>query len=147
MGIRRSAPIDLDDGPDDPPGTIVAEGTVPGRAVPWSAPTIGRSGGCVPTRGYRRYQAWQALVRMTAAVQRPRRRAWPYRGDVELRLRFVLRPRGGRGNPDVTNLIKAFEDALQGALIADDCQVGRIRAERVLSGVEPEGVAYQVVAL
>lgn len=135
-------PIEL-----DPPGTVIAEGRVDGRAVPWQAPTVGRNGGCVPTRSYKRYQQWQALVRHLAAIQRPRRKRWPYRGEVELRLVFYLNRRGGRSNPDLSNVVKAFEDSLQGAVFDNDTQVCKIKAERVYTSMEPERVEYAVVAL
>ena len=144
---RRAIPPAAEAIDPEPPGTVIAEGFVPGRPVPWVAPKVGRNGGCVPTRSYKRYQDWQLLVRHTAAVQRPRRKHWPFGGRVELRMRFVLRPRGGRGNPDTSNIVKSTEDAIQGVLIVNDSQVDRIRVERVFSGTEPEGVSYQVIAL
>jgi Holliday junction resolvase RusA-like endonuclease len=149
MGRRAAAtaptnatPIDL-----EPTGTVIAEGTVVGRACPWTAPHLGRNGGCIPSRGYKRYQQWQMLVKHTTSAQKPRRKAWPYGGPVELRLRFVLCKRGGRSNPDTTNLIKSTEDSMQGVLFVNDSQVQRIHAERVFCSQTPERVEYQVIAL
>jgi Holliday junction resolvase RusA-like endonuclease len=124
-------------------GAVVAAGTVPGRAVPWKAPTIGRNGGAVRSRGYCQYKAWQSLVNALAAVQRPRRR--PYGGPVVLEVVYYLRPRPG-GVPDTSNLTKAFEDALQGAAYHDDRQVVGHCTRRIITATEPERVEYRVIA-
>lgn len=145
MARRATAtrePIDL-----EPSGTVLADGTVPGRAVPWKSPTVASTGGIVHDRGYKAYQAWQEAVKLHARIQRPRRRSWPYHGDCELRVTFYLRPRGGRSDPDCSNLVKAFEDALQGEIYGNDTQIHRIRAERIFTSESPERVEYAVLAL
>ena len=127
-------------------GTVLAEGEIPGRAVPWKAPKVTRYGGIVQTREYKRYRAWQDEVHLRAATHRCGRRRWPYCGPVSLSLRFYLR-RDGRGNPDTSNLVKSFEDALQGAIYANDSQVYRVTAERIFTSTEPERVEYHVAAI
>jgi Holliday junction resolvase RusA-like endonuclease len=124
-------------------GAVVAEGTVPGRAVPWKSPTISRNGGVVPTRGYCSYKSWQEVVHTLATTQRRRRR--PYGGPVMLQVTYYLHPRP-EGTPDTSNLTKAFEDALQGAAIRNDSQVAAHLARRVITATEPERVEYRVIA-
>lgn len=126
------------------PGTVVAEGSIRGRAVPWKAPTLGRNGGAVRTRGYVQYKTWQEAVGLVAATQRRLRR--PYGGAVRLEVTYYLAPRPG-SLPDTSNLTKAFEDALQGVVIRNDTQVVGHCTRRVVSSQEPERVVYRVVAV
>jgi Holliday junction resolvase RusA-like endonuclease len=82
-------------------------------------------------------------VNVLAATQRARRR--PYGGPVRLEVTYYLRPRPG-GVPDTSNLTKAFEDALQGAVIRNDTQVVGHCTRRVVTAQEPERVVYRVIA-
>jgi Holliday junction resolvase RusA-like endonuclease len=127
-----------------PHGAVVAEGVIPGRATPWKAPTIGRNGGAVRSRGYCQYKAWQKTVNVLAGVQRLRRR--PYGGPVRLEATFYLRPHPNGAVPDVCNLAKAFEDALQGVAYRNDSQVSGHCTHRVITATEPERVEYRVIA-
>ena len=52
----------------------------------------------------------------------------PYKFGVFLDLFFWLTPGGNK--PDLSNLVKAFEDSLQGAVIVNDTQVIEIHAIR-----------------
>jgi Holliday junction resolvase RusA-like endonuclease len=126
-----------------PPGVVVAEGTIPGRAVPWKAPNFGRGGGAIRSRDYCRFEAWQQEVHLRATQQRSRRR--PYGGPVRLEATYYLRPRPG-SVPDVCNLTKAFEDALEGAVYRNDTQVVGHCTRRVVTAQEPERVVYRVIA-
>jgi Holliday junction resolvase RusA-like endonuclease len=127
----------------EPAGVLICGGFIPGRAVPWKAPRIGKNGGTVQGRDYLRYKAWQQEVNLRARLLMRRKR--PYGGPVILGITFRLRPGvHHRGTPDVTNLCKAFEDALQGAAFVNDTQVQRIDGLRILSVEEPEGVQFEV---
>jgi Holliday junction resolvase RusA-like endonuclease len=125
-------------------GAVVAGGTIPGRAVPWKAPTIGRNGGAIRSRGYSAYKAWQSAVNALAGPQRRSRR--PYGGPVRLEVTYYLAPRPGCP-PDTSNLTKAFEDALQGVAIRNDTQVVGHCTRRVVTAREAERVEYRVIAV
>lgn len=127
-------------------GTILAEGEIPGRAVPWKAPKVNRYGRVISTREYSRYLAWQQEVHLRSTTHRCGRRRWPYGGPVALAIRFYLR-HDNRTNPDTSNLVKAFEDALQGTIYENDTQVCRVTAERIVTSTEPERVEYHVAAI
>jgi Holliday junction resolvase RusA-like endonuclease len=134
-----AAPVELAEA-----GTVIAEGVVPGRAIPWKSPRIGRNGGTVPTRDYSRYQAWQVEIQAAALLARSRR--CPYGGAVHLIAEYYLRP-NGRTVPDLDNLDKAFSDAIQGVLIINDVQVCSKSSRRVLTATEPERVEWRIVAV
>ncbi len=95
------------------PSTMIARFSVEGRAVPWSVPPKIRQKNPALT-------AWQTLVWAHAGTgyQNGQR---PYLGPVELTVEIWLKPKGNK--PDLTNCFKAIEDAIQGALIANDTQV------------------------
>lgn len=129
-------------------GQVVAEGVVEGRAVPWKSPTLasnGRGGLRVDrhARGYSDYLAWKQEVALRAAQYRPR--GGPYGGEVELQATFYLRTRSGTV-ADTTNLMKSFEDALQGVIYQNDRQVVATRARRITSRTERERVEFVVLA-
>lgn len=145
--MPRRATATLEPTDLEPTGTLICEGTVLGRAVPWKSPTMSRTGGVIPNRGYKAYKTWQEIIKHHVRCHRPRRKSWPYGGPVELRVTFYVCKRGGRSNADTSNLTKAFEDSLQGELYANDSQVHRIRAERVFTSTEPERVEYQLIAI
>jgi Holliday junction resolvase RusA-like endonuclease len=104
-----------------PAGTVIVRCQVPGRPVPWSVPPKIRCKNPALV-------AWQGEVHHRVALAMDGRR--PYGGPVVLRLEFTLAPRGNRRPPDITNLVKGCEDAIQGAAILNDSQVRETHAER-----------------
>lgn len=112
--------------------------------MPWKAPHTTRTGGTYPTRDYKRYKAWQESVATQA--RRLMRRRRPYGGPVELAVVFYLCPRPGK-YPDRSNLLKAFEDALEGVVYENDNQVSDGPTRRVISGQERARVEFRVIAL
>ncbi len=119
------------------PGTTLASFTVPGRAVPWKAPTTTRTG-----HAYKdpKLVAWQDEVYLRAAMARKDK---PYQGAVRVWLHVYLKRKSGAA-PDVTNLAKAIEDSLQGAVFTNDRQVEQISIVRVFE--ENERVVIMVEA-
>lgn len=134
----RAEPAEL-----EPEGTLICEGFIAGRPTPWKAPTLGRNGGTVRTRDYKTYKAWQEWVALQAKLLMGRRR--PYGGPVALSARFVLAPRPGKP-PDRSNLLKSFEDALEGIVIRNDTQIIDGPTTRAITDTEPQGVRFRVVA-
>lgn len=110
----------------EPPGELIVEFVVEGRPTPWKAPTVTKAG---LTFKDKTLVKWQSLVAATGKLAMGSR--YPYPGPVELRLHFELTRRAG-SVPDLSNLTKAFEDSLQGAVIVNDRCVFRIRAERTM---------------
>jgi Holliday junction resolvase RusA-like endonuclease len=138
---RRKAtvePVEL-----EPAGTVICEGEIPERPVPWKAPTLGANGGAIRNRSYVAYKTWQAVVAAHARVAMGRKR--PYAGPVALCLAFHLSKRPG-SPPDLSNLVKSTEDALQGVVYRNDTTVRRISAERIVGSTEPDRVRFRVVA-
>jgi Holliday junction resolvase RusA-like endonuclease len=126
-----------------PPGTVLAEGVVPGRAAPWCAPAVSRNGGSIPTPSRQRMKNWQETVRL--AVTAGRRPDTPYGGPVDVALAFYLR--SGGSQPDRDNLVKSTVDALQGVVFTNDRLVRGGECRLVLVGPgEPERVEYRVTA-
>ena len=114
---------------------------VPGRPVPWKAPTITKGrGGRVPGFSDPRMKGWQEAVRWHARAAMAGRPA--VAGPVGMRLAFTL----ARGPlADLTNLVKATEDALQGAVFANDRQVAEAHVTRAVGPAE--GVHVEVWGL
>ncbi len=105
------------------PGTMLACFTVPGRAVPWKAPSTTRTG-----HSYKdpKLVSWQNYVWVRALQAMMGK---PYKGPVYLHIKaFIKRQRGAA--PDITNIVKAIEDALQNAVIVNDRQTVAIHARR-----------------
>lgn len=123
MARRRKPEIDL-----LPAGTVLLRCEIPQRAVPWQAPTVIRGG-----RPYKdkRLVAWQRFVGMRAALGRTLSTAYAGPVEVSVVARFARGPL-----PDATNVLKAIEDALQGAVIANDRQVMRNSCERTRTGYD-----------
>jgi Holliday junction resolvase RusA-like endonuclease len=149
----NATPVDL-----EPTGTVIAEGTVPGRAVSWKAPAVTRAGKVISwdtgsnanlnrkVRSYKSFVCWVQLVQLHLKTISRRRR--PYGGPVELWATFYLRPMSNdRQSPDLCNAVKAFEDAMQGIVIINDSQVMRHRTDRVMSAQQAERVEFRVIAL
>ena len=90
------------------------------------------------TKQWEKQVAWQAQA--TGGGN-----GWPWTGPVEMDLELALAGRGGGGRrpaddagekphvaaPDVTNLAKAIEDALNGVAYSDDRQICRLTARKV----------------
>lgn len=110
-----------------PPGTVLLRCRMDQRAVPWSAPMIGKGR---PVKEPRLI-AWQQMVGLFARTSTKLRE--PYAGPVEVRVtaRFRKGPIG-----DCTNLLKSIEDALQGVVFLNDRQVVRNSCERSLAGYD-----------
>ena len=118
-----------------------------GEAVGKARPRLGR-GGHVYTPA--KTKAFEEKVRLLALKARGRKAPLP--GPVELRIVFEM-PGGRRpalarvevlpldpadgwmtGRPDVSNCLKAIEDALNKVLYGDDSQVALVRVVRGLAG-------------
>lgn len=110
-----------------PPGTLLMRCEIPGRAIPWKAPTVGQYG----TYKNRRLGAWQEIVGLFAGLNR--RIGRPYAGPVEVAMtaRFARGPIG-----DACNLLKAVEDAMEGIIYINDKQVVRNGCGRSLAGYD-----------
>jgi Holliday junction resolvase RusA-like endonuclease len=127
-------------------GKLLCHFRVPGRAISWAVPDIGKD-----ANGKRWALKDQRLCRWQQTVQGYARKAWgcgekAYTGPVGLSLWFYLRENGA--TPDITNLEKAFEDALQGVIIGNDRAVCAKHAERYfIPRGEEERTWVQVWAL
>lgn len=141
--MKRTKAARLDE-PALPTGALIVEGVIPGRAVPWKAPFKNRWGGTIPSRGYDAYKTWQFEVAFHAKPLMKRRK--PYGGLVRIDVAFFLCPRGKRTLPDRSNLLKAFEDALQGIVYQNDAQLRCGWTELVVSATEAERVEFRVTA-
>ena len=129
------------------PGTIIGSGVVEGRAVPWKAPhVIPSAGGGTRTahwdRDYKRFTQWVQHVKKSVELSMAHR-VKRYGGPVSVSLCFYVH---GPQVPDVTNMQKAFEDALQGVVFRNDRQVGDIHSRRVTDVTESQRVEWCVVA-
>ena len=128
------------------PETVICEGEIFGRAVPWKAPSLGRNGGVnYSGRDYQAFTAWKESIKRQAAVLM--RRTRPYGGPVRLYATFYLAPTPEPHIPDRTNLLKAFEDGLQGVVYPNDRWVCGGPGDRVISATERERVEFRVVAV
>lgn len=121
---------------------------VPGVAIPWRPPRIVRDGRHSFTPAHVR--RWQGVVRERAVAAMGGKA--PHAGPVELGLVFTRKaPKARREDvwwaqrPDLLNLAKAVEDALNGVVYADDNQVVSHRFLKRRG--EREGVAVRVMAL
>lgn len=124
----------LPDGPRQPvlpPGTLILAFTVEGRPIPWS---VSRRGTKSPT-----LCAWQHDVANAARLHHGIRIAYPH--AVRIVLDFYLTD-NGRTEPDVVNLAKGTEDALQRIVIVNDRMTRRIEAEK-----HPSDRDYATVAV
>ena len=99
----------------DPVGkTLLVAFSVPGKAVPWKAPTVTRWS----TYKNPKLIAWQTVIAMCAD------KAWsgePYCGPVEVHFWFIRKASKKidllhwfRKRPDVDNVFKAFADTITG---------------------------------
>lgn len=127
--------------PYDPCSGIRFE--VPGDPVPWSAPTRGRWGGSLPNK---RLVDWQQTVKDAAKKKFGPMSPWegPVVLSAEFRLSRNMPASAKDGDPacplvlwddaqgmnrfkgksaDLTNLIKAIEDAMENVVYVNDAQV------------------------
>ena len=104
--------------------TLIFEGMVVGRAVPWKAPNVTRRG----TFRDKKVKKWQSHVKWQTLQYK---QGEPYDGPVMLDLKFIMRGRSGL-LPDLTNLTKALEDVLQGIVYVNDRQVCKQVTERIV---------------
>ena len=150
MGFRLSTD---DEGPRVVP---VLQVLIPGRPVAKGRPRFHRKTGraITPkrTREYEKFCAMCARMAMSQAGM-----IAPLEGGVGLRVTALFaRPKhvgkahklwgrpgrvpltGGGGYPDLSNIIKAIEDALQGVAFCDDRQVCLIEGARCYCAVEDD---------
>ena len=120
------------------PGTLIAEVYVPMRPVPWKAPTTTRTGHAFKAP---KLLAWQAMVAKCA--RDAMHGAAPYPHGVRLVITFYLNKRAG-SLPDLSNLVKSTEDALQSVVFVNDRQVLGITSAREI--VEANAVYISVYA-
>ena len=128
--------------------------------VPWSAPTVTRRGTTFPNH---KMVEWQNYVQATALKHRPEKICL---NSIALDLTFLRaahdgqqvgqiwgRPvvwnpalqkytKRGDATPDLTNLLKAFEDGLRDVFWADDVQVSATSVRRLYG--ERDGVLCRI---
>ena len=118
---------------------------IPGNPAPWTVYTKRGE----PSIGFQNMRAWQEQIKSHV------RQAWgdrePLTGPVSLTVSFYREwpqsaPQSHSGaiqrwavkhiltKPDVTNYLKAFEDALKGIVFVDDSQTVGIVASKLYSG-------------
>ncbi len=108
------------------PGTLIAKVVVEGRPVPWKAPTTTRTGHSFKDK---RMVAWQEQVREAARAAMGDR--VPYSHPVLLKCLFAFEPHNRSQTPDLSNLVKCCEDALQKIVITNDRNVAKNEGERI----------------
>ena len=108
---------------------MVARIVVPGRPVPLARPRVTGRGTYLPARS-REYRERCRVAWLEAGR--------PTFGDQPLRVAMLFelpRPRRAKpvpcGRPDVSNLAKAVEDALDGLAWRDDAQIVTLSASKV----------------
>lgn len=121
------------------PDTLVVAFFVPVRPSPWRAPTTTRSGVSFKDKNLVRWQKDVATCCEMAMGGRA-----PYPHPVRLELEFNLKRRPG-SVPDLSNLTKGTEDALQGLAIVNDRQVREIKATRTVG--DADGVMIRVYSI
>ena len=113
---------------------------VDGVPAPWTSPRRGQRGGCIQTPAVLRMKAWQERVRLAATAAMRGNKMLD--GPVNLSVTFtpdhatVVAAKIAQGGepdwatkkPDLTNLVKATEDALSGIVFEDDAQVAYLCA-------------------
>jgi Holliday junction resolvase RusA-like endonuclease len=149
--IKIDPALLVDDTPREP-GSVVCAGVVEGRAVPWKEPVaVGKKAfqvavhnGSRRSRDYLRYLSWQHEIRRQVAPVMGRHR--PYGGRVAIDVVFYLHPKGGK-LPDRSNLLKAFEDAIEGIVYVNDGQIQSGHTSRVIDRAEKQRVEFVVRAI
>ena len=104
--------------------------TVAGDPVPWTA----QMRNAPRSLGFQKMQSWQKQIGAAARVAWTGKGWEPLRGKVELRMMFLLAThqitRRLPDGPDVTNMVKAAEDALQGIIFENDRQTRSVSATK-----------------
>jgi len=112
------------------------EFVVPGRPVPAVRMTQRSKWVDPQAQRYLEYKEFAGWIAKQAVKQKP------INGQVAAKFRFYLKPKGR--NPDLSNLIKAIEDALNKIVWKDDVQVRHIDASMIISKDEPERAEVMV---
>ena len=112
-------------------GILVARIVVDARPSPWRAPTTTRSGHAFKNQSLMR---WQEQVR--EACRAEMRGMAPYSHPVRLEITFCLTRIKGRTLPDLSNLVKATEDATQKIVISNDRLVCEILSRRIVGDTD-----------
>lgn len=112
---------------------------LPGQPVPWKAPKVTRRGAYSPAR----YKAWKAEAALRARLQYEGVEPMTGQIGVEIEVRCKDRRHG-----DLTNYVKAIEDALQArdggaGVFMDDKQVVEQRNRLIVDRYNP-GVTVRV---
>ena len=95
--------------------------TVPGTPVPKGRPRFGSGHAYTPQRT----KTYEAKVKMLALKARQEARLKPFQGDVSLYVQIW-----GLKQGDITNVVKALEDAMNGVIYDDDKQISYLEVER-----------------
>jgi len=111
------------------------EFTVPGRPVPQSRPRVFKNGGVKSNSD--KVAAYKQVIQLLC----PRRK--PLFGPVRLLVKAIMPrpksvPKGKRyhdSQPDLDNIVKAIQDALNGLAYEDDGQIAEIVASKHIAAV------------
>lgn len=115
-------------------GTVLFQGMIVTRAIPWKAPRVNMEGKAPLSRQSKDYQAWKRWSGGIQILLMAMYGGKPHEGPVDLDMVFVLEPKGSP--PDRLNLGKGTEDLLQGIVIVNDRQVIGGDVRRVWLGTE-----------
>jgi Holliday junction resolvase RusA-like endonuclease len=88
----------------------------------WEAPQITRNGNFSP-KTYSDYRKSLKAELQVAAYELQGRVELPFAGEVHMAAMFLLPQKLATNKPDLSNLIKALEDCMQGYIIKDDKQI------------------------
>lgn len=122
------------------------------RGTPTVYSTRGFGRPRVYVRNTERLKIWENKVAFFAA--RAMIGLEPLRGALELEATFFVAPNQveiferriyKRNRPDVSNYLKALEDAIQGVVFKDDCAISRVIATKMLG--QSEGVHVRVTVI
>lgn len=123
---------------------LLVEFEVQGRPVPWKAPFHPRGGRPFSPKPLKDYQKYARAVAQLAWVSVGGAHAYARPVGLELTFRMTRK----KSMPDLTNLVKCFEDAVKGVVFTDDRLV--LSQDNLLQEVdtpEEEGVTCRVFAL
>jgi hypothetical protein len=120
-------------------GDVVAGLVVRSRPVPFSVAIRGKNGGA-PVRP--KLKQWRIHVQAAARLAMAGR--LPHIGPYEFRAKFLLTPAASM--PDICNIVKSSEDALEGIVYINDKMCRRHRTEYDPAADEDMAI-IEVVAL